>query len=217
MTVFDCLGPGLNGYQTTNAAVGPGGGNSIISSIGMVQQSSQMIPTPGLSSQMIPTPGFNNSMSLMSSDCSNGGTFSRTQTTTVSNQQRQRQHIANQNRRVLHSLGGQIGAGMRSNIQHKPSVYGFPNGVMVGGGLGLIGNNMQLVNGPAVSEGYLSTASYGSSAEQHFDQQHQQPIISSKAFLLALSLTDVAFMLSSCLWPSHVLYLRACALLLLLL
>ncbi|XP_008804273.1 histone acetyltransferase HAC1-like isoform X1 [Phoenix dactylifera] len=181
-------GPGLNGYQTANAAVGSGGGNSIISSIGMVQQSSQMIPTPGLSSQMIPTPGFNNSVPLMSSDCSNGGAFSRAQTTTVSNQQRQKQYIANQNRRVLHSLGGPIGAGMRSNIQHKPSLYGFPNGVMVGG-LGLVGSNMQLVNGPAVSEGYLSTASYSSSAEQHFDQQHHQPMISTSSSQQMLPIT----------------------------
>lgn len=152
----------------------------MLSSIGIAEQSSQLIPTPG----------FNNSVPLVSSDYSNGGAFSRTQSIAISNQQRQKQYTVSQNSHALHSPGGQIGAGMGFNIPHKPSFYGFPNMVMVGG-LGS-GSNMQLVNGSAASERYRSTASYGSSTQQHFDQQLQQRMISSKLFILSMSL------------PSHV-------------
>ncbi|KAG1361840.1 histone acetyltransferase HAC1 [Cocos nucifera] len=170
-------GPSLNVYQSANAAIGSGSGNSILSSIGIAEQSSRLIPTPG----------FNNSVPLMSSDYSNGGAFSRTQSTAISNPQRQKQYIVSQNSHALHGPGGQMGAGMGFNIQHKPSLHRFPNMVMVGG-LGSA-SNMQLVNGSAASERYRSTASYGSSTQQHFDQQFQQPMISTSSSQQMLPMT----------------------------
>ncbi|XP_026663662.2 probable histone acetyltransferase HAC-like 1 isoform X2 [Phoenix dactylifera] len=162
-------GPISNGYQhrPANGALGSGGSNISIASMG----------TPRQLSQMIPTPGFTNSLAVpVNSGCSSGVGFSSTESTVVPQSQQPSQYVGSQNSHILHTLGGQIGAGMRSNLQQKPSAYGFTNG-LISGGLGLIGSNMQLVNGPGASEGYLSTAHYGSSPKpipQHFDQQHHQ-------------------------------------------
>lgn len=140
-------------------------------------------------SQMIPTPGFNNQGTIsMNSEYSNGGGFVSTDSSTMSAQiqpQQQKQYAGNQSSHMMH-LGGQIGAGMRSNLQQKPSSYGFSNGLM-NGGLSLPGsNNQQLVNGPAASEGYMNLASYGSTPkplQQNFNQQHPQQRIPSTVVL----------------------------------
>jgi len=140
-------------------------------SSGISQESSQMIPTPGLN-----TPQH---MSV-NSEYSHGGGLSSIDSTMVS-QPQQKQFVESQNSRMLQNLGGQRGAGMRSNMQHKTSTYGLPNGVL-SGGLGLIGSNMQMVNGLEALEGYPSTASYGSSPKplhQHFDRQHHQQEVPS--------------------------------------
>ncbi|XP_019707806.1 probable histone acetyltransferase HAC-like 1 isoform X2 [Elaeis guineensis] len=172
-------GPISNGYQhqPANGAPGSGGSNISIASMGTPQQLSQMIPTPGFnSSQAVP----------MNSGCSSGVGFSSMGSTVASQSQQPSQHVGSQNSHILHTLGGQIGAGMRSDLQQKPSAYGFTNG-LISSGLGLIGSNMQLVNGPAESEGFLSTAYCGSSLKpvsQHFDQQDLQqriPSLNSKS------------------------------------
>ncbi|XP_010929436.2 probable histone acetyltransferase HAC-like 1 isoform X1 [Elaeis guineensis] len=162
-------GPLSNGYQhqPANGALGSGGSNISIASMG----------TPRQLSQMIPTPGFNSSQAVpMNSGCSSGVGFSSTGSTVAPQSQQPSQYVGSQNSHILHSLGDQIGAGMRSNLQQKPSAYGFTNG-LISGGLGLIGSNMQLVNGPAASEGFLSMARGGSSPKpvpQYFEQQHLQ-------------------------------------------
>ncbi|KAG1364552.1 Histone acetyltransferase HAC12 [Cocos nucifera] len=162
-------GPISNGYQhqPANGALGSGGSNISVASMG----------TPRQLSQMIPTPGFNSSQAvLMNSGCSSGVGFSSTGSTVAPQSQQPCQYVGSQNSHMLHTFGGQIGAGMRSNLQQKPSAYGFTNG-LISSGLGLIGSNMQLVNGPAASEGFLSTAHGGSSPKpvpQHFNQQHLQ-------------------------------------------
>ncbi|XP_042479129.1 histone acetyltransferase HAC1-like isoform X2 [Macadamia integrifolia] len=105
-----------------------------------------------ISSQMIPTPGL---------------------------PQKQKQYIGGQNSRILHSLGGQMGIGTRSSLPQNPSTYGFSNGAL-NGGLGVMGNNMQLLNGPAASEGYGSASTYGSLPKpqnQHFDPQRPQQLM----------------------------------------
>ncbi|OAY63197.1 putative histone acetyltransferase HAC-like 1 [Ananas comosus] len=164
-----------NGYQHSSANVSLGSsGTNIASSVASMGMSSRQY------SQMIPTPGFNNQGTIsMNSEYSNGGGFVSTDSSTMSAQiqpQQQKQYAGNQSSHMMH-LGGQIGAGMRSNLQQKPSSYGFSNGLM-NGGLSLPGsNNQQLVNGPAASEGYMNLASYGSTPkplQQNFNQQHPQ-------------------------------------------
>ncbi|KAJ4964510.1 hypothetical protein NE237_024449 [Protea cynaroides] len=160
-----------NGYQQSPANVSIcSGGNNMMSSMGVQRIASQMIPTPGLV----------NTQSSMNSESSNNGVgFSTVDSTMISQPQQQKQYIGGQNSSILHSLGGQMGIGMRSSLPQKPSTYGFSNGAL-NGGLGAMGNNMQLLNGPAVSEGYLAPSSYGSSPKplnQHFDPQRQQQLM----------------------------------------
>jgi len=146
------------------------------------------MPSTGISqesSQMIPTPGLNNPQPMsVNFEYSHGGGLSSIDSTTVS-QPQQKQFVGSQNSRILQNLGGQRGVGMRSNMQHKTSTYGLPNGVL-SGGLGLIGSNMQVVNGLEAPEGYPSAATYGSSPKplhQHFDrQQHQQVVPSNHLY-----------------------------------
>lgn len=114
----------------------------------------------------------------MNSESSNNGvSFSSVESTMVSQPQQQKQHVGGQNSRILHNLGSQMGSGIRSGLQQK--AYGFSNGALNGG---FIGNNMQLVNGPSTSDGYLSGTLYGNSSkplQQQFDQ-HQRPLIQGK-------------------------------------
>jgi len=151
------------------------------------------------SSQMIPTPGLNNPQPMsLNSEYSHGGGLSSTDSTLVS-QPQQKQFVGIQNSRILQNLGGQRGAGMRSNMQHKASTYGLPNGVL-SGGLGLIGSQMQVVNGLEAPEGYPSTATYGSSPkplQQHFDRQHHQQVVPSN-HLYYSSLVNLYLMLHAC-------------------
>ncbi|PIA36995.1 hypothetical protein AQUCO_03100028v1 [Aquilegia coerulea] len=138
-----------NGYQQSPAHVSLGsGGNNMAS--GFTQRSA---------SQMIPTPGLNNFQSSVKSEPSyTGGGFSSAESTMGSYLQ-QKKYIDSQNNRILPSFGGQVNVGMRSNLQQNLPSYGFPSGDM-NGGSGLIGNDMQL-NGPSVSDGYLTTSQYG--------------------------------------------------------
>ncbi|KAJ4958739.1 hypothetical protein NE237_025850 [Protea cynaroides] len=159
-----------NGYQQSPANVSICSGNNMMSSMSVQRISSQMIPTPGLI----------NTQSSMNSESSNNGVgFSSVESTMISQPQQQKQYIGGQNSRILHSLGAQIGIGMRSSLPQKSPSYGFSNGIP-NGGLGLMGNNMQLMNGPAASEVYLAASSYGSSPKplnQQFDPQRQQQLM----------------------------------------
>ncbi|RWR84205.1 zinc finger protein [Cinnamomum micranthum f. kanehirae] len=155
-----------NGFQQSSANIS--GGNNMMSSMSM----------PRMAGQMIPTPGLNNPQSMANSESSNRVGFSSgVDSTMVSHQQQPRQYSGGQGSRILHNLSGQMGIGMRSSLQQKHSTYGFPNGTL-NGGLTMIGNNIQLMNGASVSEGFLSP--YSSSLkplQQHFDQQCQQQIM----------------------------------------
>lgn len=137
-----------------------------------------------ITSQMIPTPGFSNSdnsnnnssaQSHINLESSNGGAaFSGVDSTTVSQPLQQKQHISGQNSRILHTLGSHMGGGIRSGLQNRS--YGQSTAPL-NEGLGMIGNNLQHLNGPGASEGYTSATMYGDSPKslpQHFDQ-HQQP------------------------------------------
>ena len=107
-------------------------------------------------------------MNLESSNST--GAFSTVGSTIVSQPLTQNQHVGDQNSRILHNLGSHIGGG-------KQKSYGFSKGAL-NGGLGIIQNNVQLMNGPAASEGYLTATSYGNSPKplQHYDK-HQQPMM----------------------------------------
>lgn len=162
-------GPSTNGYRQSSVNIGHGsGGSNMMPSSGMSEETSEMIPTPGL-----------NITQPMSANCdySHGGGLSSFESTMVSEQPQQKQYVGSQNSRMLQSLGGQTGVGMRSNLQHKTSTYGLPNGVL-SGGLGLIGSSMQAISGLEAPEAYSSAATYGSSpkALQHFDRQHHQQV-----------------------------------------
>ncbi|XP_010259946.1 PREDICTED: histone acetyltransferase HAC1-like [Nelumbo nucifera] len=163
----------LNGYQHSPASVSIGsGGNNMMSSMGVQRIQSQMIPTPGL----IKTQSSMNSESSI-----NGSGFSGVESTLVPQLQQSKQYIGGQNSRILQNLGGQIGIAMRSSLQQKPSSYPFSNGAL-NSGTGVIGSNMQLINGPATSEGYLTSSPYGSSPKhfhQHFDPHRQQQLLQS--------------------------------------
>lgn len=142
----------------------------MLPSMGMMRQSNQMIPTPGLNNQQ--------SMSINSESSSLNG-FSRMDSSMVS-PQKTKQYVGNQTNNMLHGQG--VGVGMRSNIQQKPSPYGFSNGVINGATGTLIGNNMQLVNGPTAPEGYLCPVPYEispKSLQQNLDKQQHQTFISS--------------------------------------
>ncbi|KAG0463045.1 hypothetical protein HPP92_021521 [Vanilla planifolia] len=158
----------FNGFEQPPANIVHGSGiNNIASSMGMMRQSSQMIPTPGLNNQH-PMP--------ISSESSSGGVFSTMEPSMVSHNQ-QKPYIGGQTNRLLH--GGGMGVGMRSNIQPKPSPYNFSNGIINGG---IIGSNMQHVNGPTATDGYLGPASFGGSPkplQQHLDKQQHQTLVAT--------------------------------------
>lgn len=143
--------------------------------MGMMRQSNQMIPTPGLNNQQ--------SMSINSESSSING-FSRMDSSMVS-QQKTKQYVGNQNNNMLHGLG--MGVGMRSNIQQNPSPYSFSNGVMIGATGSLIGNNMQHLNGPTAPEGYLCSLPYEispKSLQQNLEKQQHQTFLSCDFFIL---------------------------------
>ena len=131
--------------------------------------------------QMIPTPGLNSQQAISAnSDCSSGAGFSSNEPSVAPQSVHQKKYVSSQNSHISHNLGAQIGGGMRSNVLHKGSSYGFSNG-LANGALGLIGDNMQL-SGPTASDGFLSPAPYASSSKpllQNFDQQHHQSRIPS--------------------------------------
>ncbi|KAB1212752.1 Histone acetyltransferase HAC12 [Morella rubra] len=173
-------GPLSNGYQQSpaNFSISSGGN---MSSMGAQTITSQMIPTPGFNNSNNSNSN-NNNQSFMNMESSNGGGFSTIESTMVSQPPQPKQHIGGQNSRILHNLGSQIGSGgIRSGLQQK--AYGFSNGAL-NGGLGLVGNNLQLVNDPGTSEGYLTTTPYTNSPkplQQHFDQQ-QRPLMQGDGY-----------------------------------
>lgn len=158
-------------------------GNSMISPVVAQRIASQMIPTPGLS---------NAQSSMNSESVNNRGGLSGVESTTAS-QLQTKQYLVGQNNRILQNLGNQVGIGIRSSLQKNPP-YGVSNGAL-GSGLGFIGN-MQMMNGPMSSEGFLNASSYGNSSKplhQHFDQQRQQQLMpSSLSFSLSLPLSHDA-------------------------
>ncbi|KAF2312942.1 hypothetical protein GH714_000898 [Hevea brasiliensis] len=159
-----------NGYQQspTNFSINSGGN---MSSMGVQRMTSQMIPTPGFNSSN------NNStnQSYVNMESSNNvGGYSTVESTMASQPQQQKQYAGGQNSRILQNLGSQIGSNIRSGLQQKS--FGFSN-VALNGGMGMIGNNLQLVNEPCASEGFMTATPYASSPkplQQHLDQQQRQ-------------------------------------------
>ncbi|XP_040999545.1 histone acetyltransferase HAC1-like [Juglans microcarpa x Juglans regia] len=174
-------GPLPNGYQQSPASFSLGSGGNMLP-LGAQTITSQMIPTPGFSNSNSNNCNNNNNQSYMNLESSNGGGFATVESTTVSQPLQQKQHLVGQNSRILHNLGSQIGSGgIRSSLQQK--AFGFPNGAL-NGGLGLIGNNLQLTNEPGTSESYLTATPYANSPkplQQHFDQ-HQRPLMQGDGF-----------------------------------
>ncbi|XP_057503767.1 histone acetyltransferase HAC1-like [Actinidia eriantha] len=155
-----------NGYQQSLANFSSG---NMVSSIGVQRVTSQMIPTPGFNT--------NNNQSFMNlASSNNDGAFSTVESKMVSLPLQQKQHIVGQNSRILHNLDSNISSGSRSGLQQKS--YGFSNG-----GLGMMRSNLQLINGPGTSEGYLTATPYGNSPKplHHYDQ-HQRPMMQGDGY-----------------------------------
>ncbi|XP_070044184.1 histone acetyltransferase HAC1 isoform X2 [Nicotiana tomentosiformis] len=159
-----------NGYQqpTSNFLVNSGG-NNLAPSMSGQRMTSQMIPTPGFNTNCGANLNGNtsaqSSMSLESP--SSIAAFSSVDSTIVSQPLQQ-----NQNSRILHTVGSHVGGGIRSGLQNRS--YGQTGSL--NGGLGMIGNNLHLLNGSGASESYIPATTYGNSPKslpQHFDQQHQ--------------------------------------------
>ncbi|GAV74228.1 ZZ domain-containing protein/PHD domain-containing protein/zf-TAZ domain-containing protein/KAT11 domain-containing protein [Cephalotus follicularis] len=175
-----------NGYQQSpaNFSIGSSGN---ISSMGVQRMTSQMIPTPGFNINSNNSSSSNNQPHMNLEPSMNGGGFLNVESAMVSQPQPQKQHAGGQNSRILHNLGSQMGSGIRSGMQQKS--YGFSNGAL-NSGMGMIGNNMQLVHESSSSEGYLTATSYATSPkplQQHFDQ-HQRPVMQGDGY--GMSNTD---------------------------
>ncbi|KAL3347423.1 hypothetical protein AABB24_021208 [Solanum stoloniferum] len=165
-----------NGYQqpTSNFLVSSGG-NNLVPSMSGQRMTSQMIPTPGFNASCGANLNSNTSAqsSLSLDSTSSIAALPSVDSTNVSQPLQQKQHVAAQNSRILHTVGSHMGGGIRSGFQNRS--YGQSTGPLNGGGLGMIGNNLHMMNGSA-SEGYISATTYGNSPKslpQHFDQQHQ--------------------------------------------
>ncbi|KAL0311281.1 UNVERIFIED_CONTAM: Histone acetyltransferase HAC1 [Sesamum angustifolium] len=173
------------GYQqhSSSAFSVNSGGNNMMTSMGGQRMTSQMIPTPGFSSSSnndVNNNADNQSFMNMESS-SNVGAFPAVESSIVSQPMQQKQHVGGQNSRILHNIGGHMVGEIRSTLQQKS--YGLSNGPL-NGGLGMMGNNMSMMNGPGTTEGYLSGTMYGNSTKplhQHFDQ-HQRPIMQGDGY-----------------------------------
>ncbi|XWS19184.1 hypothetical protein CRYUN_Cryun32bG0109800 [Craigia yunnanensis] len=167
-----------NGYQQSpaNFPIASGG----MSSISVQRMTSQMIPTPGFNSNNNNS-SINNQSYMNNPSANNVGGLSTVESTMVSQPQQQKQHIGGQNSRILQNIGSQMGSGIRSGLQQK--TFGFPNGSL-NGALGMMGNNMQIVNEPGTSGGYQTTTPFANSPkplQQHFDQ-HQRPLMQGDGY-----------------------------------
>ncbi|MFQ6659376.1 hypothetical protein Gotur_028296 [Gossypium turneri] len=167
-----------NGYQQSpaNFPIASGG----MSSIGVPRMTSQMIPTPGFNSNNNNS-SINNQSYMNNQPPNNVGGLSTVDSTMVSQPQQQKQHIGGQNSLILQTIGSQMGSGIRSGLQQKN--FGFPNGSL-SGALGMMGNNMQIVNELGASGGYQTATPYTNSSkplQQHFDQ-HQRPLVQGDGY-----------------------------------
>ncbi|XP_057786527.1 histone acetyltransferase HAC1-like isoform X2 [Salvia miltiorrhiza] len=172
------------GYQQSSSAFSVNsGGNSMVTSMGAQRMASQMMPTPGFNNSNSSEVNNNaNNQSFMNMESSNNvGAFQAGESSIISQPMQQKQRIIGQNSRILHNIGGHMGGGIRSTLQQKS--YGLSNGPL-NGGLGMMGNNMSMMNGPGTTEGYLSGTVYGNSNKpmhQNFDQQ-QRPVMQGDGY-----------------------------------
>ncbi|XP_051136089.1 histone acetyltransferase HAC1-like isoform X2 [Andrographis paniculata] len=167
------------GYQQSTSTFSANSrANSVITSMGGQRMGTQMIPTPGFNNSNR-TEGNNNatSQSFMNMDPSNNvGAFSSVESSTLAQPMQQKQHISGQNSRILHNIGGHMGSGIRSTLHQKS--YGLSSGSL-NGGIGMMGNNISMMNGQGSTEGYLTGTMYGNSTKpmhQQFDHPQRQAI-----------------------------------------
>ncbi|KAK6142414.1 hypothetical protein DH2020_022762 [Rehmannia glutinosa] len=189
LTEYFFSGAFTNGYQLSSAFSVNSGGNNTVTSLGVQRMTSQMIPTPGFNNSNNNEVNNNaNNQSFMNMESSNNnGAYPVAEPSIVSQPMQQKQRVGGQNSRILHNIGGHMGGGVRSTMQQKS--YGLSNGPL-NGGLGMMGNNMSMMNGPGTTEGYLSGTIYGNSTKplhQHFDQ-HQRPVMQGTVVLSSIAL-----------------------------
>ncbi|KAL6561465.1 hypothetical protein OROMI_017066 [Orobanche minor] len=182
-----------SGFQQSSAFSVNSGGNNMVTSMGVQRMTSQMIPTPGFNNS---NSNFNNintevnnnfsNQSFMNMESSNNiGTYTPVESSIVSPPIQQKQRVGGQNSRILHNIGGHMGSGIRTTLHQKS--YGLSG--PINGGLGMIGNNMSMMNGQETTEGYLSGAIYGNSTKplhQHFDQ-HQRPVTQDDGYVVGMA------------------------------
>lgn len=126
------------------------------------------------SSQMIPTPGFSNSNNVDSTNLTHGFSSEKS-VMQLQSQQPQNQHVGSQNNGILHTYDSQFGK------QHNQ--FGYTNN-----GLGMLATNMQNVNVPGSSDGYLNVTyvSLSKPSPLQFDQSQQSLMQGSSTSLLHL-------------------------------
>ncbi|KAG9144499.1 hypothetical protein Leryth_010732 [Lithospermum erythrorhizon] len=162
-----------NFFTATNgsAACGLGG------SLSQPEVNDNMVAgTERMQTQMMPTPGFsnvNNSMNLITTN--HPYTFNNLESTMVSQPVQQKPQAGGGNSRILRNLGTHMGAGMKSTLQNS---YGLSSGTLNGN----VGNNNQLMNIPAPSEGYPTVTKSGNSARQL--DQFQQPLSQGDGYVM---------------------------------
>lgn len=195
----------VGGYQhPSNAFMVNTGGMNMGTSMGAQRMTSQMIPTPGISNSNNNSNDINNANNnnLMNVELANGvGACPDVKPTTASQSLPQKQHLGGQSSHILHSIGGHMGGGIKPALQQK--TFGMSSGPL-NGGLGMMGKNMPVMNGPGTTEGHSAGMIYGNSTKslsQHFDQHHQRPV--TQGIMILASLLDPWFFLL-CVCFSHV-------------
>ncbi|KAG9141278.1 hypothetical protein Leryth_001754 [Lithospermum erythrorhizon] len=159
-----------NGHQNLSSSFGSGAvGNNM--GAGVERMSTQMIPTPGFSNTNN-TNMENSNINNQSYQSNNAGVFSSAESSMLSLPLQQKPLASTHNGHILHNLATHMGGGIRSSLAQTS--YGMLNGNF-NGGVGMLGNDLHIVNGRGASEGYMQATIYGSSHKQL--DQHQQPLL----------------------------------------
>ncbi|VFQ69591.1 unnamed protein product [Cuscuta campestris] len=179
-----------NGYQQMPSSFSISSrGNNLVTSMGAQRMTSQMMPTPGYNNNNN-NDNINNNItnqSYMNLESSNiVGVPSGIEPTVASQSLQQKQHVVSQNSRILQALGSHMSSGMRPGLQSRS--YMASTGSL-NDGLGMIGNNLQVMNGQGASEGYMTPTMYANPSKQLSQQfdQHQRSVMQGDRYAVSNS------------------------------
>ncbi|CAH9088346.1 unnamed protein product [Cuscuta europaea] len=181
-----------SGYQQMPSSFSiSSGGNNLVTSMGAQRMTSQMIPTPGFNNNN--SDNLNNNISNQSYtnlESSNiAGAPSSVGSSIASHSVQQKHHLVSQNSRILQALGSHMSGGLRPALQTRSYVASTGS---LNGGLGMMGNNSQLLNGQGASEGHMTSTMYVNPSKQlspQFDQ-HQRSVMQGDRYPISNSETS---------------------------